>query len=135
MGQFLTDITAKIFRKGMVIMMEEIVMVRGDTLKLYIESIISSDGNEYALSDTDVIYFELRKEKCSDTAVIRKELTADDLSDRGLPVVLYPCDTAELPFGNYLFDIRLVMDKDNIFTIVPMTRLKIIPAVTVITRG
>ncbi|MGN1105568.1 MAG: hypothetical protein ACI4RH_02880 [Huintestinicola sp.] len=119
----------------MVIMMEEIVMVRGDTLKLYIESIISSDGNEYALSDTDVIYFELRKEKCSDTAVIRKELTADDLSDRGLPVVLYPCDTAELPFGNYLFDIRLVMDKDNIFTIVPMTRLKIIPAVTVITRG
>ena len=135
MGRFLIAITAKIFRKGMVIMMEEIVMVRGDTLKLYIESIISSDGNEYALSDTDVIYFELRKEKCSDTAVIRKELTADDLSDRGLPVVLYPCDTAELPFGNYLFDIRLVMDKDNIFTIVPMTRLKIIPAVTVITRG
>lgn len=115
--------------------MEEIVMVRGDTLKLRIESIISSDGDEYILSDTDVIYIDLRKENDPGTAVISKQITAADHSEDGLPIVLYPGETADIPFGNYVFDVRLVMDEDNIFTIVPATRLKIVRNITGIPRG
>ncbi|WP_432649476.1 hypothetical protein [Huintestinicola sp.] len=115
--------------------MEEIVLVRGDTLKLYIESIITSDGSEYVLSDTDVIYIDLKKEDDPETAVLHKEVTAADRSEEGLPIVLFPCETADIPFGNYVFDVRLVMDEDNIFTIIPATRLKIVRNITGIPRG
>lgn len=115
--------------------MNELVLVRGDTLKLFIDSIITADGNEYALSETDAIYFGLRKECSPETAVINKKITASDISEKGLPIVLYPRETADIPLGNYLFDIRLVMDGDNIYTIVPVTRLKIVPNITEIPKG
>lgn len=110
--------------------MEEIILVRGDTLRLRLESIRTADGGVYTLSDTDTVYIDLKKEDNSDTAVISKRITAADYSEEILPVVLYPDDTADIPLGNYIFDIRLVMDKDNVYTIVPMTRLKIVRNVT-----
>lgn len=115
--------------------MNEIVLVRGDTLKLFIESIITADGSEYTLTETDELYFGMRKESSPETAVINKKITAVDQSETGLPIVLYPCETADIPLGNYLFDIRLVMSEENIYTIVPMTRLKIVRNITEIPKG
>ena len=115
--------------------MEEIVLVRGDTLKLCIESIRRSDGGEYTLSDTDTVYMELRKEDSPETAVISRTITAADSSADGLPVVIFPRETADIPIGNYLFDVRLVMDEDNIFTIIPATRVKVIGNITAVPEG
>ncbi|MGN0637705.1 MAG: hypothetical protein ACI4J0_04995 [Huintestinicola sp.] len=115
--------------------MEEILMVRGDTLKLCIESIMTSDGGEYTLSDTDRIFMELRKEDDPERAVISRTISAADRSEAGLPIVIYPSETENIPFGNYVFDIRLVMDGDNIFTIIPATRLKVIGNITAIPKG
>lgn len=115
--------------------MEEIVLVRGDTLKLCIESIKTSDGGEYTLSDSDVIYIDIKKVGNDDTAVLSKMLTYADYSETGPAIMLYPRDTADIPFGNYVFDIRLVMDEDNIYTIVPETKLRIIRNITEIPKG
>ena len=41
--------------------MSEITMVRGDTLKLTLTDIRLSDGTEYVLNTTDVIYLDVKK--------------------------------------------------------------------------
>ena len=114
--------------------MEEIVLVKGDTLKLCIENIRTADGSEYTLSETDVIYIDIKKDDNNGNVVLKKKLTSVDRSDSGLNFMLFPRETADIPLGNYVFDIRLVMDEDNIFTIVPMSRLKIIRNITEIPR-
>ena len=39
--------------------MDDIIMVRGDTLQLSISSIKTQEGEDYVLTDTDIIYLDL----------------------------------------------------------------------------
>lgn len=110
--------------------MPDIYLVRGDTLRLTIDGIKTSDGEEYVLSDTDVIYLDVKKSAADRTAIFRKTVTAADYVDGGLPITIFPEDTAEVSPGDYFFDVRLFMDEDNIYTIIPMTKLKIVRNVT-----
>ena len=41
--------------------MNDIIMVRGDTLQLSISSIKTQEGEDYVLTDTDVIYLDVKK--------------------------------------------------------------------------
>ena len=41
--------------------MSEITIVRGDTLKLTLADIRLSDGTEYVLSDSDIVYLDVKK--------------------------------------------------------------------------
>ena len=41
--------------------MAEIALVRGDTLKLTLTDIKLSDGTEYVLSDSDIVYLDMKK--------------------------------------------------------------------------
>ena len=41
--------------------MAEISIVRGDTLKLTLTDIKLSDGTDYVLSDTDIVYLDVKK--------------------------------------------------------------------------
>lgn len=41
--------------------MDDIIMVRGDTLQLSISSIKTQEGEDYVLTDTDVIYLDVKK--------------------------------------------------------------------------
>lgn len=41
--------------------MAEITIVRGDTLKMTLTDIRLSDGTEYVLSDTDIVYLDVKK--------------------------------------------------------------------------
>lgn len=40
--------------------MDDIIMVRGDTLQLSISSIKTQEGEDYVLADTDVIYLDVK---------------------------------------------------------------------------
>lgn len=40
--------------------MSEIALVRGDTLKLTLTDIKLSDGADYVLSDTDIVYLDVK---------------------------------------------------------------------------
>ena len=55
--------------------------------------------------------------------------------DGVLPITILPDDTAGLSPGDYFFDVRLFMDEDNIYTIIPMSKLKIVRNVTDIPEG
>lgn len=110
--------------------MTDITMVRGDTLRLSVGSIKTADGENYILSDSDIIYLDVKKSAADRVAVFSKTATAADYVDGMLPITIFPEDTAELSPGDYFFDVRLFMDEDNIYTIVPMSKLKIVRNVT-----
>ena len=115
--------------------MEEIVLVRGDTLKLTLTDIRLSDGSEYVLSDNDIVYLDVKKYAADDTAIIRKSATKANYIDGGLPFVFLPADTFGLPIGEYWFDVRLFVDDDNIYTSIPMSKFRIVQNVTDIPNG
>lgn len=109
--------------------MNEIAMVRGDTMRLVISGIKNTDGEDYTLGDGDVILLDVKK-SAAEKAVISKVVTAAGYDNGELPVVILPDDTAGLAAGDYFFDIRLVTKDMNIYTIVPMSKLKILRNVT-----
>ena len=110
--------------------MAEITIVRGDTLKLTLTDIRLSDGTEYVLSDTDIVYLDVKKYAADDTAIIRKSAAKADYIGGGLPFVFLPADTVGLPIGEYWFDVRLFVDDDNIYTIIPMSKFRIVQNIT-----
>lgn len=110
--------------------MAEIALVRGDTLKLTLKDIKLSDGTDYVLSDTDIVYLDVKKYATDKTAIIQKSATKADYIDGGLPFVFLPADTVGLPIGGYWFDVRLFVDDDNIYTIIPQSKFKIVQNIT-----
>ena len=110
--------------------MAEITIVRGDTLKLTLKNILLSDGSEYVLSDSDIIYLDVKRYATDKTAIIRKSVAKADYVDGGLPFVFYPSDTVNLPVKEYYFDVRLFVDDDNIYTIIPASKFRIVQNVT-----
>ena len=113
----------------------DISLVRGDTLALSISSIRNSDGTEYTLKETDIVYLDVKKYTTDKTAVFRKSVTAAEYVDGALPITILPEDTVDLPCGDYYFDVRLFMDDDNIYTIIPMSKFRIVQNVTDIPNG
>lgn len=115
--------------------MAEISIVRGDTMKMTLTDIKLSDGTDYVLSDTDIVYLDVKKYATDKTAIISKSATKADYIDGGLPFVFLPADTVDLPIGEYYFDVRLFVDGDNIYTIIPMSKFRIVQNVTDIPNG
>ena len=113
----------------------DISMVRGDTLALSISGIKNTDGTEYTLKSTDVVYLDVKKYATDKTAVFRKSVTAAEYVDGALPITISPEDTAELYCGDYCYDVRLYLDDDNIYTIIPMSKFRIVQNVTDIPNG
>ena len=115
--------------------MAEITIVRGDTLKLTLTGIKLSDGTDYVLSDTDTVYLDVKKYATDKTAIIHKSATKADYIDGGLPFVFLPADTVGLSIGEYFFDARLFADDDNIYTIIPQSKFRIVQNITDIPNG
>ena len=110
--------------------MAEITLIRGDTLKLTLKDIKLSDGTDYVLSDTDIVYLDVKKYATDKTAIISKSAVKENYIDGGLPFVFLPADTVNLPIGEYYFDVRLFADDDNIYTIIPMSKFRIVQNIT-----
>ena len=115
--------------------MAEISIVRGDTLKLTLKDIKLSDGTDYVLSDTDIVYLDVKKYATDKTAIISKSAVKENYIDGGLPFVFLPADTVGLPIGEYYFDVRLFVDDDNIYTIIPASKFRIVQNITDIPNG
>lgn len=110
--------------------MAEINLVRGDTLKLTLTDIRLPDGTDYVLSDTDIVYLDVKKYATDKTAIIHKSATKTDYVGGDLPFVFLPADTVNLPISDYYFDVRLFVDNDNIYTIIPISKFRIMQNVT-----
>lgn len=115
--------------------MNNISLIRGDTLQLVIPEITYADsGAEYVLTDTDKVIMEIKKHSYDKSHIIRKELTKADVVDGQIQIVIYPSETADIEVGKYVFDVRLVQDEQHIFTIVPYSEFDVLKNVTDIER-
>ena len=84
----------------------------------------------YVLSDTDIVYLDVKKNVTDKTAIISKSAVKENYIDGGLPFVFLPADTVSLPIGEYWFDVRLFVDDDNIYTIIPQSKFRIVQNIT-----
>lgn len=109
--------------------MNEIAMVRGDTMRLTVSGIKNAEGEDHVLGSGDALLLDVKK-SAAEKAVISKKVTAADYADGALPIAILPDDTAGLAAGDYFFDIRLMTGDGNIYTIVPMSKLKILRNIT-----
>lgn len=107
-------------------------LIRGDTLPLSIDSIsIQGTEEKYILTKSDVIYIDIKRHDHDKEAVVRKTLTANDYDSEGrLNFIILPSDTENLPCGEYVYDVRLFQDEDNIYTIIPYSKLTILKNIT-----
>ena len=89
--------------------------IRDDTLPLSIDSIsIQGTEEKYTLSDTDIIYMDIKRYYYDKEAVVRKTLTAEDYDSEGrLNFIILPSDTENLPCDEYVYDVRLYQDEDK----------------------
>lgn len=110
-------------------------IVKGDTKYISIQSIKYSDGTDYELAATDKIFMDVKTSSVSNEVLIHKELTKEDYEDGELKFALLPEETSKLNKGEYVFDIRLVVDYKNIFTIVRESKIVVVNSVTEIPEG
>ena len=99
-----------------------ISLIRGDTLIVGIE--IKRNGEPYEVQSDDVIRFALKR------AIMKKDST-DFLDNAPLVTKIIPNDTltlrlesedtADLPFGNYSYDIQLTMGDGTVDTFISDT--------------
>lgn len=114
-----------------------IICVRGDTKHVSIPEIKYSDGTLYTLTPTDHIYLDVKKSASDNNKVlIHKDITSADYTDDGvLTFTFKPSETAKLSRGEYVFDVRLYIDEDNIFTIITESTMLIVNNITEIPEG
>lgn len=88
----------------------QIFLTRGDSLFIKL-SLEREDGSDYIPSDTDKIYFRLKKYATYPEILIQKEIV-------NLILELIPADTAKLDFGVYRYEIELVTGDGRHYTII-----------------
>lgn len=104
----------------MLIVMENnvIKLTRGDTAKLTVD-IANDEGEVYVVAESDTLILSMKK-KLSDTEpCLRKEIKGDNSFH------IEPNDTKHLPFGLYVYDVRLITAKGETYTVIEKSTFKI----------
>lgn len=96
-----------------------IQLTRGDTMILSI-TLTDQDGVEYTPTETDKIYFRVKRNSTSKEVILEKEIPYDTLL-----LKLQEADTKDLKFGTYYYEIELVTEANDHFTVIANTEFEI----------
>lgn len=96
-----------------------ITLTRGDTAYLNI-ALIDDSGGAYTPIEGDKLYFRLKKSAISSSLLLEKEVYIDT----GV-LELKPEDTARLDFGLYRYEIELVTEAGEHFTVIENAPIEI----------
>ena len=96
-----------------------IFLTRGDTFKAHL-TINNPDGTEYTPKEGDSIRFALKENIEDEECLIWREIPTDTML-----LILYPGDTKELEFGNYVYDIQLTKANGDVDTFITASKLKL----------
>lgn len=89
-----------------------IELTRGDTMLLTI-NLTDDSGNPVTLSESDELWFRLKKKAKDIECLIEKRGDNESMLIR-----LDPEDTEKLPFGDYKYEVEVVFDDADIHTTV-----------------
>ena len=87
---------------------KSIEFTRGDTCPVSFE-LTDENGQPLNLTNTDEIYFTVKKDYSNPNVLFQKKLSTGDITQDGInfSLVIMPTDTQTLPYGDYVFDICL----------------------------
>lgn len=91
-----------------------ITLTRGDTLSMSFPCRI--DGEIHELEQGDTVRFALKKDYTDTTPLINKTLNDYEL-------VLLPSDTAQLDFGDYVYDVEITLATGERYTYITKATL------------
>lgn len=77
-----------------------ISFVRGDTFSFSVE-LLTNDGLPYELKENDKLVFTVKKTPNTSKVLIQKQI------DSSMEVQIEHEDTADLPYGKYVYDVQL----------------------------
>jgi hypothetical protein len=90
----------------------KIYLTRGDTMILQL-NILDPDGEEYTPTETDRIFFRVKRAASTSKVLIEKEI---DVSTMLLQ--LDEEDTMDFKFASYVYEIELVTESNYHFTVI-----------------
>ena len=96
-----------------------IFLTRGDTFKAHL-TINYPDGSVYTPKEGDSIRFALKENIEDEECLILRDIPIDTML-----LVLYPEDTKELEFGNYVYDIQLTKANGDVDTFITASKFKL----------
>ena len=100
----------------------QIFLTRGDSASLVLD-IKDDDGNEYTPSKQDTVTFTVKKSPYNKKVVIQHTFSNNE-------ILISSEDTANLEYGDYLYDVELKGLGGNVCTIIPPNLFKICEEVT-----
>ena len=113
----------------------QITMTRGDSL--WATSLPTyKDGTPYEKQTGDVVRFALKSAQMlpngsdfvDDEPLVTSTLDYDSTHEYWV-LHLIPSDTADLPFGNYRYDIELTQEGGDVYTYIANAKFKLTPEV------
>lgn len=105
-------------------------LYRGNDIYL---SFTRSNGNGTITTTPTEIYFTFKKFNSNQVALFQKTMTNGDITKGEQSVWtihISPSDTANLDFGNYVCDVKVIDEQENEFTIVPPTPVELAEVTT-----
>lgn len=93
-----------------------IIMTRGDTLDVGLE-ITQPDGSAYQPTTGDVMRFAMAR-TYGDTPIVNKQMSCTDPA-----ISLTPNETANLDYGEYVYDVELTTADGKVDTIIAKAKL------------
>lgn len=98
-----------------------IELTRGDTARIAL-AVTKSDGTTYDFSN-DTVLFSVKASVCSKDVVLQKVVTDGT-------IYIAPSDTAELKYGDYIYDVELTTQSGDVCTIITPSRFTLTAEVT-----
>lgn len=92
---------------------------RGNTLHLKIN--ITMQGIAYTLADGDIVTFTVKRQATKNSEILlQKTLNNSDYNELGeLVMRIEPTETADIPNGQYKFDVAIKLADSEFYTIIP----------------
>ena len=101
-----------------------IKLTRGDTAYITV-SIENAVNDEYVMSAMDTLTLSIKRRITDVDYILQKTITGENMFH------IYPEDTKNLRFGEYKYDIQLVTENGDVFTIVPPSSFVLMEEVTI----
>ncbi len=99
-------------------------IVKGDTARYDISVMYGIDHVPYELLPDDIIHFRLKKYIYDKEPLIEKYISVSD------PILeILPEDTSDLMFGEYHYNMELVLQGGDVYTFIPDSPFILIPKV------
>lgn len=95
----------------------KIIITKGDTATMQVEA-YDCEQKKYDIKPNDRVLIKVKKTQNSEP-VINKEADADNI------ITFLPNDTNELDSGLYVYDIQIITENGNIYTIIPLNYFEI----------